>query len=384
MDLTAPGATAATRAKPAKTRTVPRGVPAASFVLGGTVLSLVGLTWDVQWHNDVGPDTFFTLPHLLLYSGSAFSGLASLFVVLATTAAQRAGRPVDPLVGGRAVGVFGRTFAAPVGYLISGIGAASFLLYGLWDQWWHGLYGFDAVISSPPHIGLLLSVTITMVGAVMVFAAVRAQRWGAAWTLISLAVLLVFSMVTALGLQQVNAGVVDAVTVGATFLSVLFVVMGARVLDRPGGALGVTVVVALVQAVFWWFSPWASRVYAEAIGLPMRDKVSLVPSLPALVPMCLIAVGLVVEAVFLLARRGNRSMKLSGLVAGGVGGLLVAGLDPLQRAWLYSIGLPPASEVVATAVAGAVFGVAAGFLGVRFGGMLRHLAPVQDDRAVAA
>ncbi|PRY31658.1 hypothetical protein [Umezawaea tangerina] len=383
MDLTAPGATAATRVEPAKTRTARRGVPAAAFVLGGTVLSLVGLTWDVQWHNDVGPDTFFTLPHLLLYSGSAFSGLASLFVVLATTAAERAGRPVDPLVGGRAVGVFGRTFAAPVGYLVSGIGAASFLLYGLWDQWWHSLYGFDAVISSPPHIGLLLSITITMVGTVMVFATVRARRWGAGWTLVALAVLLVFSMVTTLGLQQVNGGAVDAVTVGGAFVGVLFVVMGARVLDRPGGALGVTVVVALVQAVFWWFSPWASRVYAEAIGLPMRDKVSLAPSLPSLIPMCLLAVGVLVEVVFLVARRGGRSPKLFGLLAGGAGGLLVAALAPVQRGWLYSIGLPPVSGVVATAVAGAVFGAVAGFLGMRFGGMLRHLAPVQD-RAVAA
>src|SRR3954468_16840006 len=126
MDLTASGAPVA-----ATSRAVPRGMTAASFVLGGTVLSRTGLTWDVQWHNDVGPDTFFTLPHLLLYSGSAFSGLASPFVVLATPAADRAGLTVDPLVGGRAVGVFGRTFAAPVGYLVSGIGAASFLLYGL-------------------------------------------------------------------------------------------------------------------------------------------------------------------------------------------------------------------------------------------------------------
>src|SRR4051812_45847439 len=175
MDLTASGAPVA-----ATSRAVPRGMTAASFVLGGTVLSLTGLTWDIQWHNDVGPDTFFTLPHLLLYSGSAFSGIASLVVVLLTTAAQRSGKPVDPMVGGRAVAVLGRTFAAPVGYLISGIGAASFLLYGLWDQWWHGLYGFDAVIASPPHIGLLLSITITMVGAVMVFAVVRSRPSGVA------------------------------------------------------------------------------------------------------------------------------------------------------------------------------------------------------------
>src|SRR5256885_6017911 len=127
MDLTASPV-------PAEEVTVAHGVPAASVLFGGTLLSLVGLTWDLQWHEDVGPDTFFTLPHLFLYSGSAIAGLASLAVVLATTAATRAGRPVDPAVGGRAVNVLGRTFAAPLGYLVSGGGAALFLIYGLWED----------------------------------------------------------------------------------------------------------------------------------------------------------------------------------------------------------------------------------------------------------
>ena len=107
MDLTASGVRTASVAKQARTGLLP-----ANVVLGGSLLSLVGLTWDLQWHDDVGPDTFFTLPHLFLYAGSAVVGLASLAVVLLTTAARRAGRPVDPRIGGRVVNVFGRTFAA--------------------------------------------------------------------------------------------------------------------------------------------------------------------------------------------------------------------------------------------------------------------------------
>jgi hypothetical protein len=370
MDLTASGARVVTT-----TRSAPRGLPAASFVLGGTLLSLIGLTWDIQWHSDVGPDTFFTLPHLLLYSGSAVAGLASLIVVLRTTAAEKAGRPVDPIVGGRAVGVFGRTFAAPVGYLISGAGAASFLLYGLWDQWWHGLYGFDAVISSPPHIGLLLSISVTMVGAVMVSATAREQRWGAIFTVVGIAVLLGFSTVTAIGLSEIHAGVVNTVTAGVAFLSAMSVLMGARLLDRPGGALGVAAVLAVIQGVFWVFSPWAARVYADAIGLPMRDYVDGVPSLPALMPMCLLLVAVVVELVLAAGRQGKRST--FGMVAGGVAGLVVAAVAPFQNAWVHSRELPGATPVIATAVVGAIFGVLGGFLGSRFGGMLRQLAPAE-------
>ena len=57
--------------------------PAGAYaVLLGSAISTVGLSWDVEWHRDVGPDTFFTLPHLGLYSGSALAGIASLAMVL--------------------------------------------------------------------------------------------------------------------------------------------------------------------------------------------------------------------------------------------------------------------------------------------------------------
>lgn len=43
------------------------GVLAGIPVLFGVFLSLLGLAWDINWHDDVGPDTFFTLPHTFLY-----------------------------------------------------------------------------------------------------------------------------------------------------------------------------------------------------------------------------------------------------------------------------------------------------------------------------
>ncbi|ONI79269.1 hypothetical protein ALI144C_25925 [Actinosynnema sp. ALI-1.44] len=349
-------------------RNVPRGLLPASFVLGGTLLSLVGLTWDIQWHSDVGPDTFFTLPHLFLYSGSAVSGIASLVVVLLTTAAQRRGADIDPIVGGRAVGVFGRTFAAPVGYLVSGVGAASFLLYGLWDQWWHGLYGFDAVIDSPPHIGLLLSISITMVGAVMVFATARDQRWGQIGTVVGAATLIAFSMVTVIGLQALPNGIVRPVTAGATFMCVLLLTMACGVITRRGGAIAVAVAVGLLQAVFWWFSPWAARVYADAVGLPVRDYIDGVPSLPAMIPMSLIIVAVAIELL----------RKAPAVIAGVVGGLIITLTLPLQNIWVYDSSMPPTDVYLATAATGAVVGALAGMLGRRFSQMLRHLAPTNE------
>ena len=350
--------------------TVPRGLVPAGVVLGGTLISLIGLTWDIQWHSDVGPDTFFTLPHLFLYAGSAISGLASLAVVLMTTANAKRDKAIDPMVGGRAVGVFGRTFSAPVGYLVSGIGAALFLVYGLWDQWWHGLYGFDAVIDSPPHIGLLLSISITMVGAVMVFAVARDQSWGTYGIAGAAGTLLAFSMVTVLGLSALPGGPVNTINAGSAFFSVMILFMGAYVLNRRGGALAVGVVVAALQAVFWWFSPWATEVYADATGLPLRDYVDGIPGLPNMIPMSLLLVAVAVELL-----RG-----LPAWVVGAAGGVIITACAPLQRMLTYGSNFPALERYVATVVAGAVLGALAGFLGRRFGHMLRPLAPAKEDR----
>ncbi|MEV0167583.1 hypothetical protein [Nonomuraea fuscirosea] len=48
---------------------------------------------------------------------------------------------------------------------------------------------------------------------------------------------------------------------------------------------------AACQAFFWWFAPWATRLYADSLGLPMRDYVTGVPVMPAMMPLCLALVA---------------------------------------------------------------------------------------------
>jgi hypothetical protein len=381
MDISMPGARATGRLR-AGPGTSSKGLPAAAFVLAGAAMSLTGMVWDIQWHNDVGPDTFFTAPHLVLYAGSAVAGIASLVVVLATTMADRRGRPLDAAVGGAAVGVFGRTFAAPIGYLVSGVGAALFLVYGLLDEWWHGLYGFDVVIESPPHIGFLLAITLTMVGAVMVSAAALGQKWGGITAVLGLALLLGFDSIVVEGLNAFGVGVVDLRTVGMAFMSVLILVVGARLLERPSGAIGIALILAVLQAAFWWFAPWATQLYSDAIGQPFRDDPSGTSMMPALIPMALLPVAaLVVGPLLARARDNDRLAVSSGMLAGGIGGLIITVTVAGQSALLLggeTFGDLPV--LMATAAAGTAVGVAAGFLGVRFAEILRSLAPVKEGR----
>ncbi|GIF26751.1 hypothetical protein BJ973_000158 [Actinoplanes tereljensis] len=350
------------------------GRTGAAVVLLGAALSLVGTTWDIQWHVDVGPDTFFTLPHLLLYSGSAVSGIASLVIVIAATAATRAGRTVGPEAGGRPVRVFG-TFSAPLGFLVSGVGSASFLIFGLVDLWWHSIYGFDAVLDSPPHIALFTSISITMVGAVVICGSARATRWGRTGLLISLPILMLYSPITTNAFNALRLPF-DAASAGMVLFVVMLLVLGRATLARTGAATAFAAVLGAMQLALWWFAPWAARTYADAVGLPLRDDVGgRPPQVPASIPMFLLAGAVLIDLAVWLGARNHWSARWVPQVAGAVSGLLIAATFMLQELLISTRPAPVAGQFVVETLIGGAFGAFAGFLGWRFAGVLRGEQP---------
>ncbi len=350
----------------------------ALIVLLGTVVTTVGVSWDIQWHDEVGPDTFFTLPHLFLYSGSAIAGFASLAMVIAATAAQRAGRPV-PRGGGVPVRVFGGALTVPLGYMVAGAGAALFLLYGLLDLEWHSIYGFDAVLYTPSHVALFLSMTITMIGGVIVFAAHRDEMWGRLGLLAALAVLVSHMPIPFVALQKLRLPV-PPMLCGVVLCASILLLVGALVLARPGAAIAVAAAVGVLQAALWWFSPWAAEAYAAATGLPLRDGLDgIVPGFPSLMPMFLGVSALVVEVAFRWARSRGRDIRKLMPLLGAVVGLLVAASMPLQFA-LVGGGPVDIAGLVTLALIGIPLGLLAGFLAARFAAMLRTLAPAKEIR----
>ncbi|MFF4576369.1 hypothetical protein [Streptomyces sp. NPDC001410] len=104
--------------------------------------ALFSTYWDDSLHTDVGRDTFWSAPHLLLYG--------SILVTLGTLArwawphARRQGATGilrDPVLRGAAVSGAAVGIAAPA------------------DAAWHTAFGRDAVLWSPPH---LLAIAATM------------------------------------------------------------------------------------------------------------------------------------------------------------------------------------------------------------------------------
>ena len=355
------------------------GRAGAWVVLLGTAATTLGISWDVQWHKEVGPDTFFTLSHLVLYAGSALSGIASLVMVLLATSAQRAGRPLPRTVGGTPVRVFGGVFTAPLGYLISGIGAAMFLLYGLLDLWWHSIYGFDAVLNTPSHVALFLSITTTMIGSIIVFASARDQRWAQLGILLAVPIMITFAPVPMNAFSTLRLPM-DPVVIGVIFFSSMLLIIGAGILRRPGAAIAIAVVLGALQAFLWWFSPWAAVNYAAAVGLPLRDGLTpSPPDLPSAMPMFLIAAAVGVELLFWLIRSRNLNARRVFLLIGAVAGVIVAVTLPLQQMLTDPTASFGILAIGVIAVVGLIFGVLGGFLAARFIPMLGALAPARQE-----
>ncbi|TMR17486.1 hypothetical protein ETD86_23440, partial [Nonomuraea turkmeniaca] len=301
------------RPSPPDVREVPRReVTGAWFLLFGYTVLLTGMVWDGQWHGDVGPDNFWTAPHLLLYTGTAIIGLTCLAVVLLSTWAR------GPVTGTPSVTVW-RTFRAPWPFLVGGLGASGNLVYAGSDLWWHELYGFDiAAGATPSHLGLGLSIQVEVFAMVMAFAVLRrtrAERWGLALAVgvatfgstsaFGLVSELVFSWLPGVAPRVLGLGAVGALT--------LSLIIGLTRGWQWPAAAGLAFLV--VQGALALFAPAATRWYAEAIGQPMRDYAANAPQAliahPATFPLiALLAGGAVAWAV----RRGVGPLRITAAV----------------------------------------------------------------------
>lgn len=367
---------------------------AAIPFLFGVFCSFIGFAWDVQWHVDVGPDTFFTLPHLVLYSGIAISGSVSLAVVLATTAAARRG---DPEAFAGTTPVLRGAYRAPLGYLVGGLGALSFLLYGLLDQWWHGLYGFDVTLVSPPHVGLILSIFVTMAGALVAFAAEDRRvpsRSSAILVAVAAAVLAAFLTPMLLDAMPWRLGPFSwpALVITVLYPAVLLAVVS--VLRRPWAGTLVAAAFTVVLTVSWFLVPWITVRYADAIGLFLRDTTANEPVAPGMLPTFLLVAGAAVDGVIALARRRGWPVRVGVLLAGALAALVLIGLQPQPPIYGPSgndtpdvvevMAAIPASTRLPTLLAAPVLGALAGWFGWNLGIVLRRVGQTGPTSADAA
>jgi hypothetical protein len=319
------------------------GIP----VLFGVFLSLMGLAWDINWHDDVGPDTFFTLPHTFLYGGVAIAGLACLYVVLRSTFSYQRGQSIFPEAE---LTYIWPVFRAPLGFIIAGFGAASFLLFGAYDELWHRVFGFDVTLISPPHQGLLLSVVICMIGAISIFAGAKNTEHKITGKMIGvsagIAVLFSFLPFILVVLQEIipypNT---FELSIAATFT--LGMLMASSITKRIGTATLAALFMTLIRTIAWYFAPWATQVYADSLGLFIRDYSDGLPGFATALPLYVLAAGVLVDAVLLAFKRTNFSPKAAVIIAGSLASLLIV-LPPnfTHHEWQYFLPLSIAIALV--------------------------------------
>jgi hypothetical protein len=124
--------------------------------VAGAVIAVAGMaalfatSWDDAWHTDLGRDSAWIPPHLLLYGSVAVVGLIVV------------GWGLRVLVRVRSVRLLLRQRAL----LVAGAGGLATLAAAPVDGWWHATFGRDAVLWSPPHM-LVIFASAALVSGVL-------------------------------------------------------------------------------------------------------------------------------------------------------------------------------------------------------------------------
>lgn len=310
-------------------------------MLVGGVLAVFATYWDEAWHTDVGRDTFWSAPHLLLYGSIAAVGLSV------------AGWGVTQLVVSRSLVTSLRN--RPL--LAAGMGALGALVAAPIDGFWHEAYGRDAVLWSPPHMLALFGAVALVLGvAAGLPERAVAARVAAGVLLLANAVAIVFEYETdvpqftevlylpllvtiavtvAATVEQLvpRRGAVAAVALGYVVVRLL-VMVGLAGLDRSLPDLPIAIL-----GLALWDVPRASRFARGAAAVAGISGFALVASWWGLAsqPMASVAVTAVPLLVVALAVLGARSWRAASSVA--VLAVAIAGtIAPQQRAEAHDPG----------------------------------------------
>lgn len=120
--------------------------------------AMVGVHWDISWHRSIGRDAFLSPPHIAIYLCGVLAAIACGYLILATTFTRSTLRA-------SAVSVWG--LRGPLGAFIAAWGGLVMLASAPFDDWWHGAYGLDVKILSPPHMVLALGMIAVEFGALI-------------------------------------------------------------------------------------------------------------------------------------------------------------------------------------------------------------------------
>src|SRR5215470_12936516 len=131
--------------------------------VAAVTFAMVGVNWDISWHQSIGRDTFWTPAHLAIHLCGVLAGISCGYLVLSTTFDGRS------LLRECSVWIWG--FRGPLGAFIAAWGGIAMLTSAPFDDWWHNAYGLDVKILSPPHMVLAAGIFAVEFGTIMLLVA---------------------------------------------------------------------------------------------------------------------------------------------------------------------------------------------------------------------
>src|SRR3984885_9095019 len=135
----------------------------------GVTSAMIGVQWDISWHQSIGRDTFWTPAHLAIQLCGVIAGITCGYLILATTFTN------SPL---RASSVNVLAFRGPLGAFICAWGGFTMITSAPFDDWWHNAYGLDVKILSPPHMVLAAGIAGVQLGALVLTGALMNRSSG--------------------------------------------------------------------------------------------------------------------------------------------------------------------------------------------------------------
>jgi hypothetical protein len=296
---------------------------------------MVGVHWDISWHRSIGRDTFWTPAHIAIYLCGVLAGIGCGYLILVTSF----GKATEL----RAASVKLWGFRGALGAFVAAWGGIAMLTSAPFDDWWHGAYGLDVRIISPPHTVLALGMFAVQLGAVLLVLSHmnRAEPPRRAWherLYIYVGGLLVVNMATFIMEYTFRVAMHSATYYRAVALAIPFFLVSAA---RAAPVRWPATKMAAVYMLFWNGMNWILPLFpAEPkLGPVLNPVTHFVPSMFSLL---LVAPAFAVD--WILEKTAHWRAAAQALVAGPVFLLATLAvqwpfgnflLSPWSRNWFF-------------------------------------------------
>lgn len=276
-------------------------LPLSLLLFALTALS--GGYWDVWWHMMKLVETFYTLPHLVIYASIFLSGITVLGVVFIHL------RKIDSFSPEK--------IKEAKSLALIGAGSVIQLIAGVVDDMYHSVVGFDITTWSPPHVlvvfgGVLLLLGVFQLSHERNFTTGRILSLGSALAFFQFSIM-EYDLYDAWSLENRWEPYGDYWPFLFMSCAALIISFGTVKMKKPIGTLvtGIAFIYKLAVYIAWSLT-----------------------NIELYFPILIIICGVVFDLVYLLTKNTKYRIHVATIIAGAVLSLVVTLQSPINESWL--------------------------------------------------